>query len=81
MLSTGNFSYYFQIDDDLVRCPICNAKVRYKRLNTHMDNNCEDPPLADSTSETWSKIMSRPKLTPNMTLLKGKNKYVNKKAS
>ena len=67
---------YFLIDDDLVRCPICNAKVRYKRLNAHMDNNCEDPPSAD-TSKTWSKIMARPKLTatPNP---KGKNKYVNK---
>jgi len=61
-------------DDDLVRCPICNGKVRYKRLNTHMDKNCEDPPSADSTSKTWSKIMARPKLTPNVTQLKGKNK-------
>ena len=45
-----------------------------------MDNNCEDPPSADSTSKTWSKIMARPKPTPNVTQLKGKNKYVNKKS-
>ena len=78
--SIDKFLYYFFIDDDLVRCPICNTKVRYKRLNAHMDNNCEDPPAADSTSKTWSKIMSRPKLTPtNTTQLKGKNKYVNQK--
>jgi len=57
-------------DDDLVRCPICNAKVRYMRLNTHMDNNCKDPPPAESTSKTWSKIMAR----PNNTQQKGKNK-------
>lgn len=58
---------------------MCNAKVQYKRLNPHMDNNCEDPPLADSTSKTWSKIMARPKSTPNKTQLKGKNKYVKTK--
>lgn len=56
-------------DDDLVRCPMCRAKVRYKRLNTHMDNNCKELPSADSTSRTWSKIMTR---TPQN--LKGKNK-------
>jgi E3 ubiquitin-protein ligase RAD18 len=65
-------SQFFSIDDDVVRCPICNAKVRYKRLNTHMDNNCKDPRSADSTSKTWSKIMAR----PNITQQKGKNKYV-----
>ena len=80
---TGKFSIIFLIDDDLVRCPICNAKVRYKRLNAHMDNNCEDPPSAGSTSKTWSKIMARPNskmtATPNKTQLKGKNKYVKTK--
>lgn len=75
----GSFLYYLLIDDDLVHCPICNAKVQYKRLNGHMDNNCEDPPSAGSTLKTWSKIMARPKSTPNITQLKGKNKYVNKK--
>jgi hypothetical protein len=39
-----------------------------------MDNNCKDPPSADSTSKTWSKIMSR----PNIIQQKGKNKYVTK---
>lgn len=39
-----------------------------------MDNNCTDPPTADGTSKTWSKIMAR----PNITQQKGKNMYVTK---
>ncbi|KAF8810105.1 hypothetical protein BYT27DRAFT_7092960 [Phlegmacium glaucopus] len=56
--------------DDLVRCPICKAKVRYKRLNAHIDNDCKDPSSAGDTSKTWSKIMARPNIT---TQQKGKN--------
>lgn len=73
LIERGRVSQSF-VDNDLVRCPICNAKVQYKRLNAHMDNNCKDSSAADNTSVTWSRIMAR----PNMTQQKGKNKYVTK---
>ncbi|KAF8955440.1 hypothetical protein BDZ97DRAFT_1907635 [Flammula alnicola] len=44
--------------DDLVGCPLCQKKVRYRRLNVHMDNNCKDSGgSSDSAATSWSKIM------------------------
>ncbi|KAJ3507489.1 hypothetical protein NLJ89_g6276 [Agrocybe chaxingu] len=45
--------------NDLVSCPICQKKVRYSKLNGHIDKGCKDPPqkAAASAASTWSKIM------------------------
>lgn len=43
--------------DDLVKCPLCEKRVRYKNLNGHMDRSCKDPAPVSSSSQ-WSKIMA-----------------------
>ncbi|KAF8061598.1 hypothetical protein FPV67DRAFT_1422352 [Lyophyllum atratum] len=48
--------------DDLVDCPLCNKRVKYKTINLHMDKGCKDPPPASarSTKSDWEKLMARP---------------------
>ncbi|KAG6821052.1 hypothetical protein H0H93_007211 [Arthromyces matolae] len=48
--------------DDLVDCPLCNKRVAFKSINSHMDNGCKDLPSLSARSATadWQKLMSRP---------------------
>ncbi|GLB35428.1 hypothetical protein LshimejAT787_0209930 [Lyophyllum shimeji] len=45
--------------DDLVQCPLCTKRVKYKRINQHMDKGCKDTP-PDSTTSGWNKLMAKP---------------------
>ena len=58
----------YRLVGDFVRCPICEIKVKYIKLNEHIDNGCKDPSSSDAAVKTWSKIMTGSK--------KGKHKYV-----
>jgi len=58
---------------DLVKCPICDKRVRYEKLNGHIDNGCkESSKKGESAANTWSKIMGGKKAAQH----KGKHKYV-----
>ncbi|KAF5386563.1 hypothetical protein D9615_001906 [Tricholomella constricta] len=48
--------------DDLVKCPMCTRRVKYKSINQHMDQGCKDPPLEStrSTMSDWKKLMAGP---------------------
>ncbi|KAG6874048.1 hypothetical protein C0995_006905 [Termitomyces sp. Mi166 len=56
--------------DDLVDCPLCSRRVKFKNINQHMDNECKDsPPVSNSARSTaadWQKLMGK--------LSKGKQK-------
>ncbi|KAF9553812.1 hypothetical protein CPC08DRAFT_713433 [Agrocybe pediades] len=43
-------------DDELVQCPLCQKKVKYGVLNSHMDNGCKDPNSVDNAVKSWSKM-------------------------
>ncbi|KAG6890381.1 hypothetical protein C0992_001772 [Termitomyces sp. T32_za158] len=49
--------------DDLVDCPLCNKRVKFKVINQHMDNGCKDSrPIstsARSTAADWQKLMGK----------------------
>ncbi|KAG6845719.1 hypothetical protein H0H87_004985 [Tephrocybe sp. NHM501043] len=48
--------------DDLVDCPLCCKKVKYKNINLHMDKGCKDVPSISVNSATsdWKKLMAKP---------------------
>ncbi|KAG6811325.1 hypothetical protein H0H92_007989 [Tricholoma furcatifolium] len=56
--------------DDLVDCPLCNKRVKFNRINEHMDKGCKDtPPISNrSSASDWKKLMAKPSNT------KGKQK-------
>ncbi|EAU88094.2 hypothetical protein CC1G_11517 [Coprinopsis cinerea okayama7 len=46
--------------DDIITCPLCNGKVKYGVLNTHMDRGCKDPPVkppSKAAAAQWSMLM------------------------
>ncbi|KDR81862.1 hypothetical protein GALMADRAFT_135257 [Galerina marginata CBS 339.88] len=43
--------------EDLVACPLCQKRVRYRILNVHMDNSCKDAPPSENAAESWLKLM------------------------
>ena len=44
--------------NDFVNCPICETRVKYRKLNEHMDNQCKDQRSTQSAAKTWSKILA-----------------------
>jgi len=60
-----NKSSHAYAGNDIVGCPICESRVKYSKLNEHIDSGCKDP---SASVKTWSKILAGSK--------KGKNKYV-----
>ncbi|KAG5639536.1 hypothetical protein H0H81_000683 [Sphagnurus paluster] len=50
--------------DDLLPCPLCSKRVKFKAINRHLDNGCKDPPVSSnpprSTSSDWKKLMAGP---------------------
>ncbi|KAG6919919.1 hypothetical protein DXG01_013268 [Tephrocybe rancida] len=48
--------------DDLVDCPLCSKRVKFKTINQHMDKGCKDTPptSANSTTADWKKLMAKP---------------------
>ncbi|KAG5647196.1 hypothetical protein DXG03_001155 [Asterophora parasitica] len=54
----------FLAADDLVKCPICTRRVKYKSINQHMDQGCKDPPpnsgRPTSTTSDWKKLLGGP---------------------
>ncbi|KAF8894717.1 hypothetical protein BD779DRAFT_859472 [Infundibulicybe gibba] len=53
------------LKDEFVTCPLCNASVKLKRINEHMDRNCdqlgsvEQAGNKNSKQKEWGKIMGQ----------------------
>ncbi|KAJ7090341.1 hypothetical protein B0H15DRAFT_838224 [Mycena belliarum] len=46
--------------ETIVKCPVCNASLKFKEINGHMDNNCEvksSAPPSKSQKSQWSDLM------------------------
>ncbi|KAI1322106.1 ATPase WRNIP1 [Xylariaceae sp. FL0255] len=46
--------------DTMVECPICTKQVPPSRINDHLDNGCQDPPVAENTSSNGSASRQQP---------------------
>ncbi|EPQ62713.1 Bgt-2845 [Blumeria graminis f. sp. tritici] len=45
-------------EDGFVQCPICNLRMSEKKMNAHLDRNCQEFPNTPSKSETGSRKLN-----------------------
>ncbi|KAF8831792.1 hypothetical protein HHX47_DHR1001177 [Lentinula edodes] len=45
--------------DDLIDCPLCNKRVKFKDINRHLDEQCRDEPepVRSSSKSQWDSIL------------------------
>ncbi|KAJ3890354.1 hypothetical protein GG344DRAFT_88913 [Lentinula edodes] len=45
--------------DDLIDCPLCNKRVKFKDINRHLDKQCRDEPepVRSSSKSQWDSIL------------------------